>query len=147
VRRNIGINKPPPHRSRESLVSSSSLPAFETPDTLVTAIAQDMATGKVLMVAHMNQAAWEQTLATGQAMYYSRSRRRLWKKGEHSGHVQRVREIYIDCDGDAVLLKVEQVGAACHEGYESCFFRRQADGQWEVVGQRIFDPKTVYGND
>jgi phosphoribosyl-AMP cyclohydrolase len=113
----------------------------------VTAVAQDMATGQVLMLAHMNQAAWEQTLATGQAVYYSRSRGRLWKKGEESGHVQRVREIYVDCDGDAVLLKVEQVGAACHEGYESCFFRRLADGGWQAVGKRVFDPTTVYGKD
>jgi phosphoribosyl-AMP cyclohydrolase len=113
----------------------------------VTAVAQDAATGQVLMLAHMNQAAWEQTLATGQAVYYSRSRGRLWKKGEESGHVQRVREIYVDCDGDAILLKVEQVGAACHEGYESCFFRRLADGGWQAVGTRVFDPAAVYGKD
>jgi len=121
------------------------VPKFVTPDALVTAVVQDAASGKVLMLAHMNQAAWDQTVATGHAVYYSRSRGRLWKKGEQSGHVQRVREIYVDCDADAVLLKVEQVGAACHEGFESCFFRRYADGKWEIVGTRIFDPKTVYG--
>jgi phosphoribosyl-AMP cyclohydrolase len=96
------------------------------------------------MLAHMNQAAWEQTVATGQAVYYSRSRGRLWKKGEQSGHVQQVREIYVDCDGDAVLLRVEQTGAACHEGYESCFFRRHDNGGWQVVGDRIVDPDAVY---
>jgi len=123
------------------------IPKFESPDALITAVVQDATSGRVLMLAHMNQAAWEQTLATGQAVYYSRSRGRLWRKGEQSGHVQRVREIYVDCDADAVLLKVEQVGAACHEGYESCFFRRYAEGQWEVVDKRVFDPATVYGDD
>jgi phosphoribosyl-AMP cyclohydrolase len=123
------------------------VPKFDAPEALVTVVVQDAGSGNVLMVAHMNQAAWDQTLATGQAVYFSRSRGRLWMKGEESGHVQRVREIYVDCDGDAVLLKVEQVGgAACHEGYESCFFRRHAHGQWEVVGTRVFDPATVYRN-
>lgn len=123
---------------------SAALPKFETPDSLVTAVVQDVATGKVLMLAHMNQAAWEQTVATGEAAYYSRSRGRLWKKGEQSGHIQRVREIFVDCDADAVLLKVEQVGAACHEGFESCFFRRLDGDRWEVVGTRVFDPSAVY---
>lgn len=119
-------------------------PKFETPDSLVTAIVQDWVTGQVLMLAHMNQAAWEQTLAGGEAVYFSRSRRRLWKKGEQSGHVQRVREILVDCDGDAVLLKVDQVGAACHEGFQSCFFRRLVDGQWQLAATRVFDPAAVY---
>ena len=124
---------------------ASSIPNFPTAETLVSAIVQDAATGKVLMLAHMNRAAWEQTLAEGEAVYYSRSRGRLWKKGEESGNVQRVREIYVDCDADAVLLKVEQVGgAACHEGFESCFFRKRADGDWETVGERLFDPAKVY---
>jgi phosphoribosyl-AMP cyclohydrolase len=123
---------------------SSPIPKFDAPDSLVTAVVQDFATGQILMLAHMNQAAWEQTLATGLGVYYSRSRGRLWKKGEQSGHVQRVREIYVDCDADAVLLKVEQVGAACHEGYESCFFRRYEGGEWQIVATRVFDPKTVY---
>lgn len=129
---------------RDESAVSPDAPQFATPEALITAVAQDATTGQVLMLAHMNQAAWQQTLATGQAVYYSRSRGRLWKKGEESGHVQRVREIYVDCDADAVLLKVEQVGAACHEGYESCFFRRYEDGHWQIVGARVFDPKTVY---
>ena len=123
------------------------LPNFPTPDTLVTAVVQDAATGVVLMLAHMNEAAWQQTISTGYAVYFSRSRGRLWKKGEQSGHVQRVREIYVDCDGDAVLLKVEQVGAACHEGYPSCFFRQYSDGQWNVVGTKLVDPETIYKKD
>jgi phosphoribosyl-AMP cyclohydrolase len=123
---------------------AADLPKFDRPDSLVSAIVQDAASGRVLMLAHMNREAWEQTLASGYGVYYSRSRGRLWKKGEESGHVQRVREVYVDCDGDAVLLKVDQVGAACHEGFESCFFRRHQDGQWQVVGTRVFDPKSVY---
>ncbi len=92
------------------------IPAFAGPDGLVTAVAQDAATGQVLMVAHMNREAWAETLASGKAVYFSRARRRLWRKGEESGNIQRVREIFVDCDGDTVLLKVEQVGgAACHE--------------------------------
>ncbi|HEX6962345.1 MAG TPA: phosphoribosyl-AMP cyclohydrolase [Lacipirellula sp.] len=126
---------------------SAALPKFDSPDALVTAVVQDAQTGQVLMLAHMNQAAWEQTVATGQAVYYSRSRGRLWKKGEESGHVQHVREIYVDCDGDAVLLKVTQVGAACHEGYQSCFFRHYEDNSWKVVGKRVFDPSAVYKKD
>jgi phosphoribosyl-AMP cyclohydrolase len=125
---------------------SAQLPKFNDAETLITVVVQDVHSGQVLMVAHMNRAAWEQTVATGYAVYYSRSRGRLWKKGEASGHVQRVREIYIDCDGDAVLLKVEQTGAACHEGYESCFFRRWDGARWHVVGQRAFEPPDVYGN-
>ncbi|MAT72468.1 MAG: phosphoribosyl-AMP cyclohydrolase [Planctomycetaceae bacterium] len=123
----------------------SALPQFATPDTLLPAIAQDAESGAVLMVAYMNQAAWEATLATGEATYFSRSRGRLWKKGETSGHVQKVREAYVDCDGDAILLEVEQLGgAACHEGYQSCFFRRRAGDDWEIVGERVFDPSQVY---
>ena len=123
---------------------ASGVPNFDSPQSLITAVVQDAATGKVLMLAHMNKAAWEQTVATGEAAYYSRSRGRLWKKGEQSGHVQRVREIYVDCDADAVLLKVEQFGAACHEGYDSCFFRRLDGGQWQIVEKRVFDPSAVY---
>jgi phosphoribosyl-AMP cyclohydrolase len=118
---------------------------FSGPDKLVTAVAQDAGTGQVLMVAHMNREAWEETVATGQAVYFSRSRGRLWRKGEESGNIQRVREIFIDCDGDSVLLKVEQVGrAACHEGYPSCFFRQVSDEGVKVVAERVFDPKDVY---
>ena len=120
-------------------------PCFADTDTLLPAIAQDLVSGKVLMLAYMNRAAWQQTLATGEAVYYSRSRSRLWKKGEESGNIQKVREIYIDCDADTILLKVEQVGgAACHEGYVSCFFRQWVNGKPKVLGERVFDPKQVY---
>src|SRR6187551_3691377 len=121
---------------------SQNIPAFAGPDSLVTAVAQDATTGQVLMVAHMNREAWDETLASGKAVYFSRTRRRLWRKGEESGNIQHVREIFVDCDGDTVLLKVEQVGgAACHEGYPSCFFRQLAGGELKVVGERVFDPK------
>jgi phosphoribosyl-AMP cyclohydrolase len=121
-------------------------PAFVAPDGLVTAVAQDAATGQVLMVAHMNREAWEETLASGRAVYFSRARSRLWRKGEQSGNIQNVREIYVDCDGDSVLLKVEQIGgAACHQGYPSCFFRQVFPGGLKIVAERVFDPKDVYG--
>jgi phosphoribosyl-AMP cyclohydrolase len=110
----------------------------------VTAVVQDAATGNVLMLAHMNQASWEETVASGYAVFFSRSRQRLWRKGETSGHVQKVREIYVDCDGDAVLLKVDQTGAACHEGFESCFFRRLEEGEWRVIAERLVEPATIY---
>ena len=120
-------------------------PAFSGPDGLVTAIAQDAATGQVLMVAHMNREAWQETLSSGRAVYFSRARKRLWRKGEESGNVQHVREIFVDCDADAVLLKVEQVGgAACHEGYPSCFFRQVTPAGVKIVAERVFDPKDVY---
>jgi phosphoribosyl-AMP cyclohydrolase len=114
-------------------------------DGLVPAIAQDADTGEVLMLAWMNREAYEETLCTGRAVYYSRSRRKLWRKGEESGHVQEVRGVYLDCDADTVLLKVHQIGgAACHEGYKSCFFRQvQGDGL-KVVAERVFDPSKVY---
>ena len=121
-------------------------PDFEkTP--LIPVIAQDADTGDVLMLAYMNQEAYQETLRTGSVCYYSRSRRRLWRKGEESGHVQQLREVYFDCDADTLLVKVHQVGgAACHEGYRSCFFRRvdPATGNVDVVGQRVFDPAVVY---
>ncbi len=113
---------------------------------IVPAIAQDVETGEVLMLAWMNQEAFEETLQTGRACYYSRSRQRLWRKGEESGHVQDVESVHVDCDADTVLLKVRQRGgAACHEGYKSCFFRRVDGGQVQVVGERVFDPSVVYG--
>jgi phosphoribosyl-AMP cyclohydrolase len=119
---------------------------FDKAGGLVPAIAQDAETGEVLMLAWMNREAFEETVRTGRAVYFSRSRNRLWRKGEESGHVQEVKEVYIDCDADTVLLKVKQIGgAACHEGYKSCFFRRLDDGELTVVGERIFDPKKVYG--
>jgi phosphoribosyl-AMP cyclohydrolase len=112
---------------------------------LIPAIAQDAATGQVLMLAWMNEEAYEETLRTGRAVYYSRSRGKLWRKGEESGHVQEVREIFIDCDADTILLKVHQIGgAACHEGYASCFFRKVEGDQLRVIGERVFDPKLVY---
>ena len=123
----------------------ASIPNFADDSTLLPAIVQDAASGRVLMVAFMNRAAWDATLATGEAVYYSRSRDRLWKKGEESGHVQRVKQAFVDCDADSILLKVEQVGgAACHEGYESCFFRRRVNGGWVVDENRVFDPGKVY---
>ena len=119
---------------------------FDKAGGLVPAIAQDADTGQVLMLAWMNREAFEETLRTRRACYYSRSRGRLWRKGEESGHVQEVREVCIDCDADTVLLKVKQIGgAACHEGYESCFFRRVEGEELKVIGKRIFDPKAVYG--
>jgi phosphoribosyl-AMP cyclohydrolase len=126
--------------------SNFDAPNFSSADGLVTAVAQDAQTGQVLMVAHMNRAAWDETLASGRAVYYSRSRGRLWRKGEESGNVQRVREILVDCDGDAVLVKVDQVGgAACHEGYASCFFRQVTPDGLKIVSERVFDPTEVYG--
>jgi phosphoribosyl-AMP cyclohydrolase len=123
-------------------------PAFSGPDGLVTAVTQDASTGQVLMVAHMNREAWNETLASGQAVYYSRARGRLWRKGEESGNRQRVREIYVDCDADAVRLKVDQVGgAACHEGYWSCFFRQLTPDGLKIVAERVFDPAQVYGKE
>jgi phosphoribosyl-AMP cyclohydrolase len=121
-------------------------PDFGKGGGLLPAIAQDADTGQVLMLAWMNQEAYEETLRTGRAVYFSRSRNKLWRKGEESGNVQQVREVFLDCDADTILLKVHQVGgAACHEGYASCFFRRIKDGAVETVGSRLFDPKKVYG--
>jgi phosphoribosyl-AMP cyclohydrolase len=115
---------------------------------LVPAIIQDWASGEVLMLGFLNQESWERTLTTGRVHFYSRSRQKLWCKGETSGHVQLVKEILIDCDDDAVLIKVEQVGgAACHTGYRSCFYRQVRDGQLQVVGVPVFDPKEVYGSE
>lgn len=114
---------------------------------IVPVVVVDDVTGEVLMQAFMNQEAWKLTLSRGDAYYFSRSRERIWKKGEVSGHVQHVREILIDCDGDAVLLRVEQVGgAACHTGFRSCFHRRVTDTGFEVLGHPLFDPAEVYGS-
>ena len=118
---------------------------FEKAGGLLPAIAQDADTGQVLMMAWMNREAFDETLRTKRACYFSRSRGRLWRKGEESGHVQEVREVYLDCDADTILLKVKQKGgAACHEGYASCFFRRVDGDKLQVVGERVFDPKQVY---
>jgi phosphoribosyl-AMP cyclohydrolase len=118
---------------------------FSKTGGLIPAIAQDAKTGEVLMLAYMNEDAFNETLKTGKAVYFSRSRNKLWRKGEESGHFQIVRELFIDCDADTVLVKVEQIGgAACHEGFSSCFFRKLIDGKTEVIGSRIFDPSKVY---
>lgn len=118
---------------------------FEKMGGLIPAITQDRQTGEVLMLAFMNRAAWEETLKTGRATYYSRTRDTLWVKGLTSGHIQMVREIRVDCDDDTVLLKVDQVGgAACHTGYASCFYRKVEDGSLIIEGEPVFDPKEVY---
>jgi phosphoribosyl-AMP cyclohydrolase len=120
-------------------------PTFPNGDSLLPAIAQDAETGEVLMLAYMNAESYAETLATGRAVYYSRSRKKLWRKGEESGNVQLVRAIHVDCDCDTILLSVEQVGgAACHEGYKSCFFREVTSDGLKIVGQRVFDPAEVY---
>ncbi len=112
---------------------------------LVTAIAQDAASGEILMVAHMNEESFRRTLETGEVVYWSRSRKKLWHKGEESGNVQKVKSIHVDCDGDVVLLAVEQVGdAACHTGKRSCFFRKLEGGRVIDVGVQVFDPDEVY---
>ncbi len=117
---------------------------FDKMGGLVPAIIQDWKTGQVLMLAYMNPIAWEKTLETGRAWFYSRSRDKQWMKGEESGNVQMVKEVFVDCDDDTVLLKVEQVGeAACHKGYVSCFFRK-LDGELSIVDRKVFDPEKVY---
>jgi phosphoribosyl-AMP cyclohydrolase len=121
-------------------------PDFSKND-LIPVIAQDAASGDVLMLAYMNLDAYAETLRTGRVCYYSRSRQRLWRKGEESGNVQRLKQLFYDCDADTLLVKVEQVGgAACHEGYRSCFFREinPQTGDVQIVGERLFDPAEVY---
>ncbi|HOI39483.1 MAG TPA: phosphoribosyl-AMP cyclohydrolase [Methanobacterium sp.] len=118
-------------------------------EELVIAIAQDQETGEVLMVAYMNCEAFKKTVETGKAHYWSTSRSQLWLKGESSGHIQEVSEIFTDCDQDAVLLKVKQIGAACHEGYYSCFFRKISDEngfKLKIVRKKVFTPEKVYGD-
>jgi phosphoribosyl-AMP cyclohydrolase len=128
-------------------MATATAPDFsKTP--LIPAIAQDAESGDVLMMAWMNEEAYEETLSSGRACYYSRSRSKLWRKGEESGNVQEVTAVYFDCDADTLLIKVHQIGgAACHEGYRSCFFRRvdPETRQVSVEGDRVFDPATVYG--
>ena len=118
---------------------------FKKQGGLVPAIAQDADDGTVLMLAYMNEEALAHTVKTGKATYWSRSRKELWIKGESSGNTQKVREILIDCDADTIVLKIEQKGgAACHEGYRSCFFRRVQGDSLEVIGERVFDPSEGY---
>jgi phosphoribosyl-AMP cyclohydrolase len=119
---------------------------FQKTDGLITAVIQDHATGRVLMVGYMNEEAFRLTVETGFATFYSRSRRKLWLKGESSGHKLVVKEISTDCDCDALLVKVEALGpGVCHEGYQSCFFRSLENGQWNVTEPRTYDPHAVYG--
>lgn len=118
---------------------------FEKGGGLLPVIAQDAASGEVLMLAYINEEAWEKTLATGKAHYWSRSRNKIWLKGESSNHVQLIREILVDCDEDTIVYRVEQLGgAACHKGYRSCFFRRVEDGDFVVKDEPVFDPQEVY---
>lgn len=151
----------PPSNSHNSDHASSTddplLPSEATPaseegpdfsrsiDGLLPVIAQDASTGRVLMMAWMNEAAFEETLATGRAVYFSRSRGRLWRKGETSGHHQSVLEIRVDCDRDTILLQVQQTAAACHNGYESCFYRRvESDQSLTTTDKPLVDPNTIY---
>lgn len=118
---------------------------FAKGDGLVPAIAQDWKTGEILMLAYINEEAWHETLKTGNATYWTRSRKKLWRKGESSGNVQKVKSIYVDCDEDTVIFKVEQIGgAACHEGFRSCFFRKVEGNVLKVIGERVFNPEEVY---
>lgn len=118
---------------------------FEKNKGLIPVIAQDAETGEVLMLAYMNAEALDETIRSGKATYFSRSRKSLWKKGETSGHVQHVKEIRVDCDRDTILLKVDQVGnAACHKGYGSCFFSTIEDNEVKIVDKRVFNPEKVY---
>ena len=119
---------------------------FEKGKELVPVIIQDASTNEVLMLGYMNRESWEKTLETKRSCFWSRSRQKLWIKGETSGHFQEVKEIYLDCDRDTLLIKVEQIGgAACHTGFRSCFHHRYEKGGWKISGEKIFDPKEVYG--
>ena len=121
------------------------VPDFSKSEGLLPAIAQDVASGEVLMLAYMNAESFARTLDLGQAVYFSRSRNKLWHKGEESGNVQHIRGIYVDCDADTILLKVKQEGgAACHEGYQSCFFRQVTPEGLVTQGERVFDPAEIY---
>ena len=119
---------------------------FQKAGGLITAVIQDHVTRRVLMVGYMNEEAFRRTVETGFATFYSRSRQKLWLKGETSGHRLVVKEIATDCDRDAVLVSVEALGpGVCHEGYESCFFRKLENGDWKIADQRAYDPNSVYG--
>jgi phosphoribosyl-AMP cyclohydrolase len=120
---------------------------FTKLDGLIAAVVVDHLTQRVLMVGFMNEEAWRHTIGTGAVTFYSRSRNKLWMKGETSGHRLMVKEIRTDCDRDALVITAEALGpGVCHEGYESCFFRKYADGDWQTVDQRVYDPKAVYGS-
>lgn len=123
----------------------ATVPDFSKSDGLIPAIAQDAETGEVLMIGYMSAESYAETLARGQAVYFSRSRNRLWHKGEESGHVQEVEAVLVDCDGDAILLKIRQRGgAACHQGYRSCFFRQVTPEGLKIISHPVFDPANVY---
>ena len=120
-------------------------PNFAKGDGLIPAIIQDAETKEVLMLAYMNRESWEATLQTGKATYWSRSRQKLWLKGETSGHFQIIKAVFIDCDDDTILLQVEQLGGAtCHTGHKSCFYRKLSGKDFVVVGEKIFNPEEVY---
>lgn len=121
---------------------------FPKGNGLLPAIVQDFKSGQILMLAYINEISWQKTLETGETHFWSRSRQELWHKGETSGHVQKIKEIYVDCDKDTVLFKVEQIGgAACHTGHETCFHHKvDHQGDFTIVGEKIFDPKKVYGD-
>ena len=134
-----------PNMSEGELRPDFGRPDFGKGGGILPVIAQEEKSGIVLMLAYMNEEAYNETLQTGKAVYYSRSRKKLWRKGEESGNVQNVHAVYIDCDADTILLSVEQVGgAACHEGYHGCFFRQITPEGVKIIGKRIFDPKEVY---
>ena len=125
--------------------TGNNLPDFDRAGGLIPDIAQDAQTGEILMMAYMNEESYRETLTTGRAVYFSRSRNKLWRKGEESGNTQQIKSVYLDCDRDTILLKVDQIGdAACHTGYLSCFYRKVTDQGLETVGERIFDPEEVY---
>ncbi len=127
------------------VAASDFAPDFAKTGGLVPAIAQDHATGEVLMMAYMNEESWNKTLETGEAHYWSRSRGTLWHKGGTSGHTQHIKAVRLDCDSDTILLLVDQIGgAACHKGYRSCFYREHKDGMVSVCSPLVFDPKEVY---
>jgi phosphoribosyl-AMP cyclohydrolase len=149
----VSTTTPPPATIHDVEEGLKLLPKFDA-SGLVTCVATDAATGEVLMVAHMNDEALRKTIASGEAWYFSRSRAALWRKGESSGHVQRVVEMRVDCDQDAIWIRVEQAGAACHTGRHSCFYRAVATGKGNtgedaelslVDAEKLFDPAAVYG--
>ena len=111
---------------------------------LVPAIVQDYLSNEVLMVAYMNKESLQRTLVSGKTHFWSRSRQKYWLKGEHSGHIQLVKEVFIDCDNDSLLIKVEQKVAACHKGYRSCFYRRLEEGAFEIFQEKVFEEDSVY---
>jgi len=114
------------------------------PSGLIPVIIQDAETNEILMQAYMNEEALKISLDTGLVHFFSRSRKKLWRKGETSGHIQEIKEIFLDCDGDSLLIKAEQRVAACHLGYKSCFFRKLDKGKWDIVAAKVFNPEKTY---